>query len=253
MQDGGSPHIYRGAKQLLKDTFGEIRGISRHFIYQWPPLSPDLTPYNFGYGGRTQGWKPKRLLMAGGEWSPNGFHVFGGLASTTSSSDTGTVGIGLIHPGPELLDGSHSQLTDPTSRRFHQLPGDAIALKKEATWWTSSKRCCLKKSDCCLPPTPVYFLEYSRRFYQPLCPVLRPLSFTVKQLLSMLCELETKKLLKILKLKTEKLVKLFKLKIRLCRLKTKKLVKLFKLKTRLCWLKNQETREALQAQHQELK
>ncbi|UYV69402.1 hypothetical protein LAZ67_6003476 [Cordylochernes scorpioides] len=30
MKVGGPPHIYRGAKQLLKDTFGEIRGISRH-------------------------------------------------------------------------------------------------------------------------------------------------------------------------------------------------------------------------------
>ncbi|UYV82560.1 K02A2.6-like, partial [Cordylochernes scorpioides] len=26
--------------------------------------------------------------------------------------------------------------------------------------------CCLKRSDCCLPPTPVYFLEDSRRFYE---------------------------------------------------------------------------------------
>ncbi|UYV69258.1 K02A2.6-like [Cordylochernes scorpioides] len=30
MKVGGPPHISRGAKQLLKDTFGEIRGISRH-------------------------------------------------------------------------------------------------------------------------------------------------------------------------------------------------------------------------------
>ncbi|UYV80100.1 hypothetical protein LAZ67_18001686 [Cordylochernes scorpioides] len=37
--------------------------------------------------------------------------------------------------------------------------------KNEATWWTSSKRCCLKRSDCCLPPTPVYFLEDSGRFF----------------------------------------------------------------------------------------
>ncbi|UYV75192.1 K02A2.6-like, partial [Cordylochernes scorpioides] len=42
--------------------------------------------------------------------------------------------------------------------------------------------CCLKRSDCCLPPTPVYFLEYSRRFYELLSPVLLLLSLTVLQL-----------------------------------------------------------------------
>ncbi|UYV69304.1 hypothetical protein LAZ67_6003193 [Cordylochernes scorpioides] len=42
--------------------------------------------------------------------------------------------------------------------------------------------CCLKRSDCCLPPMPVCFLEYSRRFYQLLSPVLLQLSFTVLQL-----------------------------------------------------------------------
>ncbi|UYV66850.1 hypothetical protein LAZ67_4003095 [Cordylochernes scorpioides] len=47
MKDRGPPHISRGAKQLLKDTFGENRLISRHFIYQWPPRSPDLTPCDF--------------------------------------------------------------------------------------------------------------------------------------------------------------------------------------------------------------
>ncbi|UYV81459.1 hypothetical protein LAZ67_20001248 [Cordylochernes scorpioides] len=47
MKDGGPPHISRGAKQLLKDTFGENRMISHHFIYQWPPRSPDLTPCDF--------------------------------------------------------------------------------------------------------------------------------------------------------------------------------------------------------------
>ncbi|UYV76815.1 hypothetical protein LAZ67_14002092 [Cordylochernes scorpioides] len=36
--------------------------------------------------------------------------------------------------------------------------------------------CCLKRSDCCLPPTPVYFLEDSRRFYELLSPVLLLLS-----------------------------------------------------------------------------
>ncbi|UYV82061.1 hypothetical protein LAZ67_21000637, partial [Cordylochernes scorpioides] len=43
--------------------------------------------------------------------------------------------------------------------------------------------CCLKRSDYCLPPTPVYFLEDSRRFYQLLSPVLLLFSFTVLQLL----------------------------------------------------------------------
>ncbi|UYV64103.1 OVOL1 [Cordylochernes scorpioides] len=42
--------------------------------------------------------------------------------------------------------------------------------------------CCLKRSDCCLPPTPVYFLEDSRRFYELLSPVLLLLSLTVLQL-----------------------------------------------------------------------
>ncbi|UYV63654.1 hypothetical protein LAZ67_2005195 [Cordylochernes scorpioides] len=42
--------------------------------------------------------------------------------------------------------------------------------------------CCLKRSDCCLPPTPVYFLEDSRRFYELLSPVLLLLSLTALQL-----------------------------------------------------------------------
>ncbi|UYV64700.1 hypothetical protein LAZ67_3001704 [Cordylochernes scorpioides] len=45
--------------------------------------------------------------------------------------------------------------------------------------------CCLKRSDCCLPPTPVYFLEDSRRFYELLSPVLLLLSLTVLQLVSL--------------------------------------------------------------------
>ncbi|UYV65367.1 hypothetical protein LAZ67_3004081 [Cordylochernes scorpioides] len=39
-----------------------------------------------------------------------------------------------------------------------------------------------KRLDFCLPPTPVYFLEDSRRFYQLLSPVLLLLSLTVLQL-----------------------------------------------------------------------
>ncbi|UYV84451.1 hypothetical protein LAZ67_X002227 [Cordylochernes scorpioides] len=42
--------------------------------------------------------------------------------------------------------------------------------------------CCLKRSDCCLPPTLVYFLEDSRRFYELLSPVMLLLSLTVLQL-----------------------------------------------------------------------
>ncbi|UYV75941.1 hypothetical protein LAZ67_13001872 [Cordylochernes scorpioides] len=45
--------------------------------------------------------------------------------------------------------------------------------------------CCLKRSDCCLPPTPVYFLEDSRRFYELLSSVLLLLSLTVLQLESL--------------------------------------------------------------------
>ncbi|UYV61916.1 K02A2.6-like [Cordylochernes scorpioides] len=99
--------------------------------------------------------------------------------------------------------------------------------------------CCLKRSDCCLPPTPVYFLEVSRKFYELLSPVLLLLSLTVLQLLS--------------KLKIKKLARLFKLKTRLCKLKIKKLARLTKLKTE----KDRETIEAQnqahQTQHQELK
>ncbi|UYV60168.1 LONRF2 [Cordylochernes scorpioides] len=51
MQEGGPPPISRGAKQLLKDTLGEDRVISRHFIHQWPSRSPDLTPCDFGLWG----------------------------------------------------------------------------------------------------------------------------------------------------------------------------------------------------------
>ncbi|UYV75671.1 hypothetical protein LAZ67_13000963 [Cordylochernes scorpioides] len=38
------------------------------------------------------------------------------------------------------------------------------------------------KSDCCLPPTPMYFLEDSRRLYELLSPVLLLLTLTVLQL-----------------------------------------------------------------------
>ncbi|UYV81676.1 hypothetical protein LAZ67_20001949 [Cordylochernes scorpioides] len=67
MQDGGPPHISRGAKQLLKDTFGEDRVISRHFIHQWPSRSPDLTPCDFWLWGyiksRVYRCRPTTLAM----------------------------------------------------------------------------------------------------------------------------------------------------------------------------------------------
>ncbi|UYV66818.1 hypothetical protein LAZ67_4002974 [Cordylochernes scorpioides] len=37
-----------------------------------------------GGSDRTQGWRAKRLLMAGGEWSLDGTHGFGGLVAATS-------------------------------------------------------------------------------------------------------------------------------------------------------------------------
>ncbi|UYV84311.1 hypothetical protein LAZ67_X001812 [Cordylochernes scorpioides] len=67
MQDGEPPHISRGAKQLLKDTFGEDRVISRHFIPQWPSRSPDLTPCDFWIWGyiksRVYRCRPTTLVM----------------------------------------------------------------------------------------------------------------------------------------------------------------------------------------------
>ncbi|UYV68477.1 PGBD5 [Cordylochernes scorpioides] len=48
--------------------------------------------------------------------------------------------------------------------------------------------CCLKRLDCCLPPTPVYLLEDSRRFYELLSPVLLLFSFIVLQLLMSTCD-----------------------------------------------------------------
>ncbi|UYV75715.1 K02A2.6-like [Cordylochernes scorpioides] len=74
--------------------------------------------------------------------------------------------------------------------------------------------CCLKRSDCCLPPTPVYFLEDSRRFNELLSPVLLLLSLTVLQLAIQAQNRENREAIE---------------------------------------AQNQETREALQAQHQELK
>ncbi|UYV76762.1 hypothetical protein LAZ67_14001971 [Cordylochernes scorpioides] len=49
MQDGGPPHISRGAKQLLKERL--VKFVDKSPLYiPVPSISPDLTPYNFGYG-----------------------------------------------------------------------------------------------------------------------------------------------------------------------------------------------------------
>ncbi|UYV82874.1 K02A2.6-like, partial [Cordylochernes scorpioides] len=76
--------------------------------------------------------------------------------------------------------------------------------------------CCLKRSDCCLPPTPVYFLEDSRRFYELLSPVLLLLSLTVLQ-------------------------------------KMEEILKAIQAQNQDLQAQNQETREVFKAQNQELK
>ncbi|GBN56348.1 hypothetical protein AVEN_11437-1 [Araneus ventricosus] len=50
MPDGAPPHIDRRVKQLLIQHFTDARVISRDFPTAWPPLSPDITPRNFGFG-----------------------------------------------------------------------------------------------------------------------------------------------------------------------------------------------------------
>ena len=42
-QDGAPPHVGSSVKHLLSQQLGD-RVISRHFPFQWPPRSPDLTP-----------------------------------------------------------------------------------------------------------------------------------------------------------------------------------------------------------------
>ncbi|UYV74027.1 hypothetical protein LAZ67_11001874 [Cordylochernes scorpioides] len=51
MKVGGPPHISRGAKQLLKNTFVENRVISRHFIYRGLQDHQTLRLAIFVYGG----------------------------------------------------------------------------------------------------------------------------------------------------------------------------------------------------------
>ena len=45
-QDGASPHTARDTRTLLQEYFGE-RVISKDFLHEWPPRSPDLTPCDF--------------------------------------------------------------------------------------------------------------------------------------------------------------------------------------------------------------
>ncbi|UYV69634.1 hypothetical protein LAZ67_7000063 [Cordylochernes scorpioides] len=78
-------------------------------------------------------------------------------------------------------DETLAYLYDPETKA-QELRDEILCNENEATWWTPIKRCCLKRSDCYLPPTQVYFLENSRRFYQLLSPVLLLLSLTVLQL-----------------------------------------------------------------------
>ena len=49
-QDGAAPHIATAVKHLLTKKFGS-RIISRHFDFQWPARSPDLSPMDFFYWG----------------------------------------------------------------------------------------------------------------------------------------------------------------------------------------------------------
>ncbi|UYV75000.1 hypothetical protein LAZ67_12002060 [Cordylochernes scorpioides] len=71
-------------------------------------------------------------------------------------------------------------------RKFQSIEEIKVESKKamKAIPKTDYQRCFAdwkKRSDCCLPPTPVYFLEDSR-FYELLSPVLILLSLTVLQL-----------------------------------------------------------------------
>ncbi|UYV73076.1 K02A2.6-like, partial [Cordylochernes scorpioides] len=96
--------------------------------------------------------------------------------------------------------------------------------------------CCLKRSNYCLPPTPVYFLEDSRRFYELLSPVLLLLFLAVLQLALQARNQETREALKAQNKETRETL------------------------NQVLKAQNQETREAIQAQnqafhaqHQELK
>ena len=52
MQDGAPPHIKSEVVDLLRNTFGESRVISRGFKNFWPANSPDLNPLDFYLWGR---------------------------------------------------------------------------------------------------------------------------------------------------------------------------------------------------------
>lgn len=51
MQEGAPPHIAIPAKQLLRETYGEDRFISRNFKHSWPSRYPDLNRYDFWLWG----------------------------------------------------------------------------------------------------------------------------------------------------------------------------------------------------------
>ncbi|GBM28529.1 hypothetical protein AVEN_70128-1 [Araneus ventricosus] len=51
MQDGAPPHIDSRVKQLIRQHFTDARVISLHFPTEWPPSSPDITPFYFWLWG----------------------------------------------------------------------------------------------------------------------------------------------------------------------------------------------------------
>lgn len=45
-QDGAPPHVCKGAKKIISDTFG-TKVISKGFPSEWPANSPDLNPLDY--------------------------------------------------------------------------------------------------------------------------------------------------------------------------------------------------------------
>ena len=50
-QDGAPPHINNEVKQYLQQRFSGGRVLSRHFEFNWPPRSPDITPMDYLFWG----------------------------------------------------------------------------------------------------------------------------------------------------------------------------------------------------------
>ena len=50
-QDGAPPHINNEVKQYLQQRFSGGRVLSRHFEFNWPPRSPDITPMDYFFWG----------------------------------------------------------------------------------------------------------------------------------------------------------------------------------------------------------